>query len=416
MHTAPTHSTVRSRRAPATLLALALTLAAAAPAAAATAPPTAPDRTSAPVLERAATAVAKARGIKLSEARSQLAREKALGDKAARIEKALAGRTGGSFLDANGELVVTALDNAAKNEITASGARAKLVDDSEAQLDSIMRQLDRQAAQNGPGKSQGWRVDVPTNTVVVTLTEGASDAQTAAIEKLASGFGASVRMEEKPADQAPRLAEWMVGGYQFGTAAGGSCSVGFNTVDASNRPVILTAGHCITAGMNTRNGFVIGSSRTADFPADDFGTFWNAYPSYWQPSPSVYRYDTGTYPRVVGHWNNPPIGTTVCKSGRTTGWTCGRIGAVNETVTYRGGKTVYGLTRHDACVEPGDSGGANISADGYALGVTSGANMDSLDRCSGPVRLREHQLVPADRRSPEPQRSASHLDPRAAAG
>ena len=42
-----------------------------------------------------------------------------------------------------------------------------------------------------------------------------------------------------------------------------------------------------------------------------------------------------------------------------------------------GGKTVYGLARHNACVEPGDSGGANISADGYALGVTSGASTDS---------------------------------------
>ena len=313
MHTAPTHSTLRSRRAQVTLLALALTLAAASPAAAATAPPTAPDRTAAPVLERAATAVAKARGIKLSEARSQLAREKALGEKAARIEKALGDRTGGSFLDGNGELVVTALDNAAKNEITANGARAKFVDDSEAQLDSIMRQLDRQAAQNGPGKSQGWRVDVPTNTVVVTLTDGASDAQTAAIEKLASGFGASVRIEEKPADQAPRLAEWMVGGYQFVPAAGGSCSVGFNTVDASNRPVVLTAGHCVTAGMNSRNGFSIGSSRTADFPADDFGTFWNAYPSYWRRL----RPSSATTPASTRVWS--ATGTT-----RRSGPPCAR--------------------------------------------------------------------------------------------
>ena len=266
--------------------------------------------------------MAKARGIKLSEARSQLAREKALGEKGARIEKALGDRTGGSFLDGNGELVVTALDNAAKNEITANGARAKLVDDSEARLDSIMRQLDRQAAQNGPGKSQGWRVDVPTNTVVVTLTDGASDAQTAAIEKLASGFGASVRIEEKPADQAPRLAEWMVGGYQFVPAAGGSCSVGFNTVDASNRPVVLTAGHCITAGMNSRNGFgsaAPGPRTSRPMTSGRSGTPTRATGAV----SSVFRYDTGTYPRVVGYWNNPPIGTTVCKSGRTTGWTCG---------------------------------------------------------------------------------------------
>ncbi len=374
MHTSPTHSSARTRRG--TLLALALTLGAASTATAATPPPTSPDRAPAPVLQQAANAMAKARGIKISEARAQLVREKSLGDKGARIEKALDGRTGGSFLDENGELVVTALDAAAKAEITASGARAKLVDDSEARLESVMRELNRHAAQHGPGKTQGWRVDVPTNTVVLTVTQGATDAQSEAMKKLASGFGDSVRLEPKPADQAAEPAEWMVGGYEFVPASGGTCSVGFNTVDASSRPVVLTAGHCIASGMNSRNGFWVGNSRSKYYPGDDFGTFWNAYPSYWQPSPSVYRYENGTYPRVLGYWNNPPIGTTVCKSGRTTFWTCGRITAVNQTVVYtKTGDVLYGLTRHSACVEPGDSGGANVSADGWALGVTSGSAM-----------------------------------------
>jgi streptogrisin C len=77
---------------------------------------------------------------------------------------------------------------------------------------------------------------------------------------------------------------------------------------------------------------------------------------------------------VVGQWNSPPVGATVCKSGRTTGYTCGTITSPNETVPYTGGKVISGLVRHTACVEPGDSGGANISAGGYALGVTSGAS------------------------------------------
>jgi hypothetical protein len=64
----------------------------------------------------------------------------------------------------------------------------------------------------------------------------------------------------------------------------------------------------------------------------------------------------------------------VCKSGRTTGYTCGTIRALNQTVTYTGGYVLSGLVRHDACVEGGDSGGSNISAGAYALGVTSGAS------------------------------------------
>ena len=64
-------------------------------------------------------------------------------------------------------------------------------------------------------------MDVPTNSVVVTVTEGASDPSTDAITKLAHGFGDSVRIESQPADEAPQPAAWLVGGYQFLLPSGG---------------------------------------------------------------------------------------------------------------------------------------------------------------------------------------------------
>jgi hypothetical protein len=88
-----------------------------------------------------------------------------LGNLGARIEKSLGGRSGGTYLDSNGNLVVTTLDSAAKAVATRSGARAQLVDDSSARLDAIMEQLNRQAAKTAAGAVQGWYVDVPTNTV-----------------------------------------------------------------------------------------------------------------------------------------------------------------------------------------------------------------------------------------------------------
>ncbi len=367
------------------LAVLALLAATAGPANAAEREPVAPPASSDPspdpagprqsdVDPDAAATLAGQKRIPIAEARARLGREKTLGALGEKIEKSVAGRSGGTYLDSAGSLVVTTLDAEADAAVKRSGARPQRVDDSAAKLDAIMAQLDRQAAKGGAGAVQGWYVDVPTNTVVVTVTEGATDATTVAVTKLATSFGSSVRIERKPADLAPRPAEWLAGGFQIVIPSGNLCSVGFNTLDASNRHVVLTAGHCVTqSGTVSRNGYWIGATRTANYPTDDFGTFWNSYPTYWQPSPSVYKWNN-TYVRLAGQWNTPTVGSTVCKSGRTTGYTCGTIRAVNQTVTYTGGKVIGGLVRHDACVEGGDSGGANISAGAYALGVTSGAS------------------------------------------
>jgi streptogrisin C len=334
----------------------------------------APSSREAAVDPEAAAMLARQKGIRIAEAKVRLGKQKGLADKAERIEKSLGSRTGGSFIDDDGNLVVTTLDTAASETVTSKGARAKRVDDSAARLNSIMTQLDRKSAKDGAGAVQGWFVDVKANTVAVRVTEGAADPKTNAMKKLAAGFGASVRIEQVPAEGAPQPAEWMVGGYEFLPPNSGECSVGFNTLDAWNRHVVLTAGHCVkSVGMNTRNGYWIGNTNTADFPGDDFGTFWNSYPGYWQPTPHVYKYD-GTFARIVGRWDYPPVGTWICKSGRTTSYTCGQITATNRTVNYKG-QMVYGLVQHSACVEGGDSGGANISTGGYAVGVTSGASM-----------------------------------------
>jgi hypothetical protein len=42
------------------------------------------------------------------------------------------------------------------------------------------------------------------------------------------------------------------------------------------------------------------------------------------------------------------------------------------TVNYGNNRVVKGLFQHTACVQAGDSGGANMSGD-YAQGITSGA-------------------------------------------
>jgi streptogrisin C len=76
--------------------------------------------------------------------------------------------------------------------------------------------------------------------------------------------------------------------------------------------------------------------------------------------------------RYVYNADVAAIGFSVCRSGQTTGWHCGTIQAFNQTVNYAAGP-VYGMTRTNACAEPGDSGGSFISGNS-AQGMTSGGN------------------------------------------
>jgi hypothetical protein len=65
-----------------------------------------------------------------------------------------------------------------------------------------------------------------------------------------------------------------------------------------------------------------------------------------------------------------PVGGQVCAAGRTTGVRCGTVLAKNVTVNFPDG-VVYGLTRTNVCVEPGDQWAplfTGSQAQGHVLG------------------------------------------------
>lgn len=68
------------------------------------------------------------------------------------------------------------------------------------------------------------------------------------------------------------------------------------------------------------------------------------------------------------------VGTAICRSGRTSGWRCGTVEALGQTVSYSSGETILNLTRTTACSEGGDSGGSFITGPGQAQGVLSGGS------------------------------------------
>jgi streptogrisin C len=159
------------------------------------------------------------------------------------------------------------------------------------------------------------------------------------------------------------------GGVQVDKNTGYVCSLGFNARTSKGTRIFLTAGHC-TAGKPSfsRNGYVLGNTQSSSFPGNDYGTV--DVIQGWDQQGYVEGWGAGNI--AVKGIANATVGSTLCKSGKSTGWTCGRIVARNVTVNYGNNRIVRGLFQHTACVEAGDSGGANMTGN-YAQGITSGA-------------------------------------------
>ncbi len=310
-------------------------------------------------------------GLTASQARQRLASEKADDRLADRLTRAIGPRhTGGAFIDRSGDVVVTVTDAGAAREVRQAGATPRMVDFSSRQLDRVHDALDRYARSSSVGAVQGWYVDVPSNTVVVTTLKGVHNAATRQFVVAARSYGHKVDIHRTTARNVEAA---LYGGQQVNMSNGYICSLGFNAKTSSGASVFVTAGHC-GEGYPTfsRNGVTLGSTRGYSFPTNDYASVNINDAAYWQPQAAVDMYNG--YARVVSGYSQAAVGSSICKSGRTTGWTCGTIQAYNQTVNYGGGDVVYGLVRYSACVEQGDSGGSNITGN-LAQGITSGASL-----------------------------------------
>ncbi len=230
---------------------------------------------------------------------------------------------------------------------------------SNAQLDALKSTLDKAAAKAPAAAVPGWYVDVTTNRVVVLATD---TARATAFVAAAGVTGAAVTVVSSA--EAPRPLYDTRGGdaYYIGT---GRCSVGFPVGGG-----FVTAGHCGSTGTATtgHNRVAQGTFRGSSFPGNDYA--WVQTNSNWVSQPWVNNYAGGNV-TVTGS-TEAAVGASICRSGSTTGWHCGTVGAKNSTVNYPQG-TVRGLTRTNVCAEPGDSGGSWLSGS-QAQGVTSGGS------------------------------------------
>ncbi|MFI6760099.1 S1 family peptidase [Micromonospora sp. NPDC050417] len=300
-------------------------------------------------------------GLTADQVQARLAAD----SRAAKAEESLRGslgsRFGGAWLVDGSQVVVGVTDTAVAERVRAAGAQPKLVARSEAALTAIKDTLDA-SGNTAPKSVTGWYVDVTSNTVVVQSTPDgvASAAGFAATSGAPAG---AVRVAVSA--EVPQTYYDVRGGDAFYIGSG-RCSIGFSVNGG-----FVTAGHCGSTGqaVSGSNRVAMGSFAGSSFPGNDYA--WVRTNANWVPRGVVNRYSGSTTVAVRGSTESA-VGASICRSGSTTGWRCGTVQAKNQTVRYSQG-SVGGLTRTNACAEPGDSGGSWLSGN-QAQGVTSGGS------------------------------------------
>ncbi|MFE7451819.1 alpha-lytic protease prodomain-containing protein [Streptomyces griseus] len=289
----------------------------------------------------------------------------AAGKLATTLDRDLGADAAGSYYDATAKtLVVNVVDEAGAEQVRQAGGKARIVDNSLAELKSARGTLTEKATI--PGTS--WAVDPVSNKVLVTADSTVDGAAWKKLSAVVEGLGGKAELNRTAGEFTPLIA----GGDAI-WGSGSRCSLGFNVVKGGE-PYFLTAGHCtesVTSWSDTQGGSEIGANEGSSFPENDYGlvkyTSDTAHPS------EVNLYDGST--QAITQAGDATVGQAVTRSGSTTQVHDGEVTALDATVNYGNGDIVNGLIQTTVCAEPGDSGGALFAGD-TALGLTSGGSGD----------------------------------------
>lgn len=197
-----------------------------------------------------------------------------------------------------------------------------------------------------------------------------------------------------------------IAGAGDGTLAGGDgyaaiygrtslrCSLGFNGTDRSGNVVNITAGHCNpdlgsagsgdAAGVyelnGDRAGAQLGAFQKSVLGNQDYSIIKVADGARGRFENNLVR--TGGAPIAIEGVAIPVVGAPVCKSGSRTGFSCGVVNAVDQTVQV-GDRQLTQSFSANICALPGDSGGAVVTGR-LALGISSASSVADYPICEIP--------------------------------
>ncbi|TRX97022.1 hypothetical protein FHL15_002328 [Xylaria flabelliformis] len=313
-------------------------------------------------------------GLNAKQATARVAREVA----AAGVIEQLRSSTGDAFAGAwvaeDGTTINVAVTNQAlAADVTNAGATPVIVANSLSKLEEAKKALDNQdisqaktlATSSTDSGIAAYYVDVAANKLVLEALPGS----TAHAEALAAQVGlVASEFEVKTVETMPTTFASVRGGDAYLINRAARCSVGFGVTTG-----FVSAGHCGTVGSTatTSSGASLGTFSGSVFPG-------NADMSYIRTvsgttfTGTINGYGSGDLP--VSGSTASAVGSSICRSGSTSGVHCGTVRALSATVNYAEGR-VTGLTQTSVCAEPGDSGGSYYTG-AQAQGVTSGGSGD----------------------------------------
>ncbi|MFI1396480.1 S1 family peptidase [Streptomyces sp. NPDC020681] len=289
----------------------------------------------------------------------------AAGNLATTLTQDLGADAAGTYYDADAKaLVVNVVDEAAAESVRKAGGKARIVENTLAELTGARQTLTVKATIPGTA----WAVDPVTNKVVVTADRTVKGEALTKLTQVVKSLGAKVELKKS----AGEFKKFIAGGDAI-HSGGGRCSLGFNVVK-DGEPHFITAGHCGQAGSewsDSAGGAPIGEMVESQFPENDFALV--KYTGSTEHPSEVNLYNGSS--QAITQAGEATVGMQVQRSGSTTQLHDGEVTALDATVNYGNGDIVNGLIQTTVCAEPGDSGGSLFAGD-TAIGLTSGGSGD----------------------------------------